>query len=48
MVPRIMVITKLDKEHANFGAALESAQKTFSRASFLSHSQLEKKRIFVA
>src|SRR5215217_590982 len=32
MVPRIMVITKLDKEHADFGAALESAQKTFSRA----------------
>jgi elongation factor G len=27
-----MVITKLDKEHADFGAALESAQKTFSRA----------------
>src|SRR6476469_10993351 len=32
LVPRIMVITKLDKEHADFGAALESAQKTFSRA----------------
>ncbi len=32
MVPRVMVITKLDKEHADFGAALESAQKTFSRA----------------
>ncbi|MGI8733053.1 MAG: elongation factor G [Pyrinomonadaceae bacterium] len=32
IVPRIMVITKLDKEHADFGAALESAQKTFSRA----------------
>ncbi|HZI47902.1 MAG TPA: elongation factor G [Pyrinomonadaceae bacterium] len=32
MVPRVMVITKLDKEHADFGAALESAQKSFSRA----------------
>ena len=32
MVPRVMVITKLDKEHADFGTALESAQKTFSRA----------------
>jgi len=32
MVPRVMVITKLDKEHADFGSALESAQKTFSRA----------------
>jgi elongation factor G len=27
-----MVITKLDKEHADFGTALESAQNTFSRA----------------
>ncbi len=32
IVPRVMVITKLDKEHADFGKALESAQKTFSRA----------------
>src|ERR671917_2009662 len=32
MVPRVMVITKLDKEHADFGTALESATKTFSRA----------------
>ena len=32
MVPRIMVVTKLDKEHSDFGAAVESAQKTFSRA----------------
>ncbi|HEX9543536.1 MAG TPA: GTP-binding protein, partial [Pyrinomonadaceae bacterium] len=32
MVPRIMAITKLDKEHSDFGKALESAQKTFSRA----------------
>jgi elongation factor G len=32
LVPRIMVITKLDKEHADFGAALQSAQNTFSRA----------------
>ena len=32
MVPRIMAVTKLDKEHADFGKAVESAQKTFSRA----------------
>src|SRR5258705_1847892 len=32
MVPRVMVITKLDKEHADFGTALQSAQNTFSRA----------------
>src|SRR6201990_499712 len=32
MLPRIMVINALDKEHADFGTALESAQKTFSRA----------------
>jgi elongation factor G len=32
IVPRMMAITKLDKEHADFGAAVESAQKTFSRA----------------
>jgi elongation factor G len=32
IVPRVMVITKLDKEHADFGKALESAQSTFSRA----------------
>src|SRR5688500_17284864 len=32
IVPRIMAITKLDKEHSDFGAAGESAQKTFSRA----------------
>ena len=32
MVPRVMVITKLDKEHADFGAALQTAQNTFSRA----------------
>jgi elongation factor G len=32
MVPRVMVITKLDKEHADFGEALQSAQNTFSRA----------------
>ncbi|HET6671467.1 MAG TPA: elongation factor G [Pyrinomonadaceae bacterium] len=32
IVPRFMVITKLDKEHADFGTALESAQKIFSRA----------------
>jgi elongation factor G len=32
MLPRIMVINALDKEHADFGAALESAQNVFSRA----------------
>lgn len=32
MLPRIMVVTKLDKERADFGAALDSAQHTFSRA----------------
>src|SRR5499427_8296134 len=32
MLPRIMVVTKLDKEHAHFGMAVESAQKSFSRA----------------
>jgi elongation factor G len=32
IVPRVMVITKLDKEHADFGKALESAQNTFHRA----------------
>jgi elongation factor G len=32
IVPRIMVVTKLDKEHSDFGKAVESAQKTFSRA----------------
>ncbi|MBC7911250.1 MAG: elongation factor G, partial [Pyrinomonadaceae bacterium] len=32
MLPRIMVINALDKEHSDFGMALESAQKTFSRA----------------
>lgn len=32
ILPRMMVITKLDKEHADFGPALESAQNRFSRA----------------
>src|SRR5918911_5258368 len=32
ITPRLMVITKLDKERADFGAALDSARKTFSRA----------------
>src|SRR6266516_33325 len=32
ILPRMMVITKLDKEHADFGKALESAQRRFSRA----------------
>jgi elongation factor G len=32
IVPRMMVITKLDKEHSDFAAAVQSAQNTFSRA----------------
>ncbi len=32
MLPRIMVVTKLDKEHADLGIALDSAHKVFSRA----------------
>src|SRR6185503_17267745 len=32
IVPRVMVVTKLDKEHSDFGKAVESAQRTFSRA----------------
>ncbi|MEK6279896.1 MAG: elongation factor G [Acidobacteriota bacterium] len=32
IVPRMMAISKLDKEHSDFGAAVESAQKAFSRA----------------
>jgi elongation factor G len=32
IVPRVMVVTKLDKEHSDFGKAVESAQNTFSRA----------------
>jgi elongation factor G len=32
LVPRIMVISQMDKEHADFGMALDSARSTFSRA----------------
>ena len=32
ILPRMMVITKLDKERADFGAALDTATKVFSRA----------------
>ena len=32
MLPRMMVVTKLDKEHSDIGIALESAHKVFSRA----------------
>jgi elongation factor G len=32
MLPRIMVVNMLDKEHADFGASLESAHNVFSRA----------------
>lgn len=32
LTPRMMVVTKLDKERADFGAALDSARSTFSRA----------------
>ncbi|MFN2492809.1 MAG: elongation factor G [Pyrinomonadaceae bacterium] len=32
IVPRIMAVTRLDKEHSDFGKAVESAQRIFSRA----------------
>ncbi|HJU53157.1 MAG TPA: elongation factor G [Pyrinomonadaceae bacterium] len=32
ILPRMMVINMLDKEHADFGKSLESAQQVFSRA----------------
>jgi elongation factor G len=32
ITPRMMVINQLDREHADFGAALDSARSTFSRA----------------
>lgn len=32
ITPRMMVVTKVDKERADFGAALDSARSTFSRA----------------
>ncbi len=32
LLPRFMAVTKLDKERADFGAALDSARNTFSRA----------------
>src|SRR5918992_930580 len=32
LVPRMMVINQMDREHANFGTALDSARSTFSRA----------------
>jgi elongation factor G len=32
MLPRFMAITKLDKERADFGVAIDSARNTFSRA----------------
>jgi len=32
ITPRMMVITKVDKERADYGAALDSARSTFSRA----------------
>ncbi len=32
MLPRIMVVTKLDKEHADIGIALDSAHNVFKRA----------------
>src|ERR1044072_8404887 len=32
ITPRVMVITKLDKERADFGAALDSARSTFKIA----------------
>jgi elongation factor G len=32
LLPRIMVVTKLDKEHSDLGIALDSAHKVFNRA----------------
>src|SRR5213080_1357000 len=32
ILPRMMVVTKLDKEHADLGIALDSAHKVFNRA----------------
>src|SRR5918999_6253850 len=32
ITPRMMVINQIDREHADFGAALDSARSTFSRA----------------
>jgi elongation factor G len=32
ITPRVMVVNQMDKEHADFGAALDSARNTFSRA----------------
>src|ERR1051325_7620860 len=32
MLPRMMVVTKLDKEHSDIGIALESAHNVFKRA----------------
>lgn len=32
IVPRMMAVTRLDKEHADFGRSVESAQRIFSRA----------------
>src|SRR5260370_6428222 len=32
IVPRMMVVTKLDKEHSDMGIALDSAHEVFSRA----------------
>src|SRR3954454_4311083 len=46
IVPRLMVITKLDKEHADFGQALESAQSRFSRAIIPSPYPSEKRKTF--
>ncbi|HUS10526.1 MAG TPA: elongation factor G [Pyrinomonadaceae bacterium] len=46
IVPRMIVITKLDKEQADFGAAVESAQKTFSRAIIPSTLPIGKEKDF--
>src|SRR5438046_2123119 len=32
MLPRLMIVTKLDKEHSNIGIALDSAHNVFKRA----------------
>jgi hypothetical protein len=42
MLPRLMVVTKLDKEHSDIGIALDSAHNVFKEQSFPSLCQSEK------
>jgi elongation factor G len=44
ILPRIIVINKLDKERADYGHALDTARNTFSRAIVPSHCPSERKR----